>query len=71
MELHIWHDADGNIKALGQPLPGSSWRVVPMDTPDLEATVVRDVPEEFLKSPHVAYRVDVNTKQLVRRDSAK
>jgi hypothetical protein len=65
--IHVWHTPDGRIVAIGQPVPASKRKVIPLS--ERGHTVFEtDVDEHLIKQLHETHVVDVDRKVLVPRD---
>jgi hypothetical protein len=66
-KIHVWYDADGNIKAVGRPSPSMQQRITPIKTDDTQGVMVAELAEELLSTVHRTHRIDVKAERLVPR----
>ena len=67
IKIHVWHDAAGQIVAVGQPMLGQDkdLRVTPL-TGEGQLVLETEIDEAKMKNLHQTHVVDVHKKVLVK-----
>jgi hypothetical protein len=67
VKIHVWHNAAGQIIAVGQPVLGldSDLRVTPL-TGEGQLVLETEIDEAKMKNLHQTHVVDVHKKVLVK-----
>jgi hypothetical protein len=65
--VHIWHDRDGRIIAVGRPAPKMVERVDPLPAKAGHSVISTDVDEAEARSLIRTHRVDVASSTLQRK----
>jgi hypothetical protein len=67
VKIHVWHDASGQIIAVGQPMLGQdkNLRVTPL-TGEGQLVLETEIEEAKMKNLHQTHVVDVQKKVLVK-----
>jgi hypothetical protein len=68
VEAFVWHDADGNITAVGHAVPGSSDRVVEPLPLEGRGVLRLTMEEKSLSTLHLTHRVDDSRMNVIERD---
>jgi hypothetical protein len=62
--IHIWHDREGKIIAVGKPAKHMVERVVPKPANKNQFVISTDVEDDEIKKIHQTHFVDVAKSQL-------
>jgi hypothetical protein len=62
--IHIWHDRQGKIIAVGKPAKHMVDRVTPMPANASQSVISTEVEDDLIKKIHLTHFVDVANSQL-------
>lgn len=68
--VFVWHDPSGNITAVGRPAQSHADNVTPVAIHDGHGAVSIDIPAHLAVSLHRTHRIDMETRELVKRRSS-
>lgn len=66
--IHVWHDQNGKIIAVGKPAKHMVDRVQPMPANPSHSIISTDVEDDTIKKIHQTHVVDVASSQLKRKE---
>ena len=67
VEAFVWHDADGNITAVGHAIPGSIQRVVEPLSLEGRDVLRLTMDEDSLSTLHLTHRIDDSRTRVIER----